>query len=124
MKEIRQREKELKITQVQWFAAWMLSWIRKRKKIDNHELQSLHDVLKRGGDKVSEEFEEKFQEVAVEGKKAKTTSTIHYTDSINDKLPEGEYTEEELETLYMGTPSKARKRFQRRRSFQKRQRFN
>ena len=47
MKEIRQREKELKITQDEWFAAWMLIWIRKRKKIDNHELQSLWDVVKK-----------------------------------------------------------------------------
>ena len=92
----------MKITQDEWFVAWMLSCIRKRKKIDHPELQSLYDVVKRGGDKVLEEFEEKFQEVVVEGKRAKTTSTIHYTDSIDDKLLEGEYTEEELETLYMG----------------------
>ena len=60
----------------------------------------------------------------VEGKRAKTTSPIYYTDLINDKLPKGEYTEEELETLYMETPSEARKRFQRSRSFQRRQPFN
>ena len=71
MKEIRQREKELKITQDEWFAAWMLSQIRKRKKIDNHELQSLCDVVKREDNMVLEEFEEKFQEVLVEGKRAK-----------------------------------------------------
>ena len=33
------------------------------------------------------------------------TSAIQNTDSINGKLPEGDYTEEELETLYIGTPS-------------------
>ena len=80
--------------------------------------------MKRGGDKVLEEFEEKFQEVVVEGKRAETISATHYTDSINENLPEGEYTEEELETLYMGTPSEARKRFQRSRLFQRRQQFN
>ena len=79
--------------------------------------------MKRGEPKVLEDFEEKFQEVLVEGERANTTSTVHYTDSIDDHLPEGEYTEEELETLYMGTPSEARKRFQRSRAFQRRQPF-
>ena len=44
MKEIRQGEKELKITQDEWFAAWMLIWIMKRKNIDNHNL-SLFGML-------------------------------------------------------------------------------
>ena len=60
----------------------------------------------------------------VEGRQAKTTSATHYTNSIDDKLLGGKYTEEELETLYMGTPSEARKRFQRSRLFQRRQPFN
>ena len=76
----------MKITQDEWFAVWMLSQIRRRKKIDNHELKSLLDVVKRGGDKVLEDFEEKFQEVVVEGKRAKRTSAVHYTDSIDDNL--------------------------------------
>ena len=38
MKDIYQRERELKITQDEWFTAWMLSRVRKRKRIDNHEL--------------------------------------------------------------------------------------
>lgn len=63
MKEIRQREKELKIPPEEWFTAWMLSRIRKRKRIDGHELQALHDVVKTGGDDVIHNFEEKFQEV-------------------------------------------------------------
>ena len=84
MKEIRQREKEFKITQDEWFAAWMLSRIRKRKKIDNHEFQSIQNVVKRGEDTVIKDFEEKFQEVIVEENRAKTTSAIHCTDSIDD----------------------------------------
>ena len=42
-------------------------------------------------------------------------TSVHYTDLTADdadNLPEGEYTDEELEALFMGTPSKARKRFQ------------
>ena len=80
--------------------------------------------MKRGGDTVHKDFEENFQEVVVEGKRAKTTSAIHSTDSLDDKLLEYEYTEEELETLYIGTPSEARKQFQRSILFQRRQPFN
>ena len=38
LREIRQRDRDLNITQDKWFAAWMLSRVRKRKKIDSHEL--------------------------------------------------------------------------------------
>ena len=76
----------------------------KRKKFDDHELQSLQDVMKRGGDTGIKDFEEKFQEVVLEGKRAKTTSAVHYNDSIDYHHPEGEYDEEELETLYIGAP--------------------
>ena len=63
MKDIRQIEKELEITQDEWFAAWMLGSMSKRKQIDCHELQALRNVVKKGRDTVFEEFEEKFQEV-------------------------------------------------------------
>ena len=102
----------------------MLNRVSRRKKIDSHELQSLRNVVKRGGDTVIKDFENTFQEIIVEGKREKTTS-VHYTDSglDNDDLSEGEYTKEELETLYMGTSSKARTIFKRSRSFQRRQPF-
>ena len=37
MKEIHQRERELKITQDEWFTAWMLSRVKKRNRIEDHE---------------------------------------------------------------------------------------
>ena len=36
-----------------------------------------------------------------------------YTEDMDEDLPEDHYTEKELETMYMGTESEARKRFQR-----------
>ena len=48
MKEIRQKEMDLKIRRDEWFAEWMLSRVRKRKKIDSHELQSLQNFVKKG----------------------------------------------------------------------------
>ena len=76
----------------------MLSRVRKRKRIDNHELQSLRDVVKKGRDTVFKDFEEKFQEVVVEGKRKKT-SVVNYTESSSGK--------KDAESLYMGTPSEA-----------------
>ena len=66
------------------------------------------------------DFEDVFQEMVVEGKRAKMTSTtsVHYTadntediEDDMDDLPEDDFTKEERETLHMGTPSEAR-RFQ------------
>ena len=41
MKEINQRRKELNITQDEWSAVWMLGRMRKRKKVDKYEIQTL-----------------------------------------------------------------------------------
>ena len=75
-----ERERELKITQDEWFSAWMLRRVKKRKMIQDHELQSLKDVVKKGGDTVFQDFKERFQEVVVEGKRKKT-SVVNYTES-------------------------------------------
>ena len=63
MKEIQQRETELNITKDEWFAAWILCRMRKRKRIDGHKLQALCNVVKKGGDTVIKDFEDVFQEV-------------------------------------------------------------
>ena len=63
MREIRPRETELKITKDEWFAAWMLGRIKKRKWIDGHEFQAIRNVVKKGEDKVIEYFEDVFQQV-------------------------------------------------------------
>ena len=41
MKEINQRRKDLDITQDEWSAVWMLGRMRKRKKVDKYEIQTL-----------------------------------------------------------------------------------
>ena len=63
-----------------------------------------------------QDFEQKFKEICVEGKrKSLNASSTLYT----DKLPTTYYTEaeqEEIEAMYMGTESEARKRFNNSRS--------
>ena len=63
MKEINQRRKELNMKEDEWVAVWMLSIIKKRKKIDIFIYQALRDVVKLGGDNVIKNFEEKFKEL-------------------------------------------------------------
>ena len=134
MKEINQRRKELNMKEDEWVAVWMLSIIKKRKKIDIFIYQALRDVVKLGGDNVIKNFKEKFKELQVEGcrKDAVSTSVMYNEDMEMDvDLPGDHYAEsemKEMETMYMGTESEARNRFERngpcrRQSFQ-RQRSN
>ena len=98
----------------------MLGRMRKRKRMDNYEFQALRDIVKEGGDDVVERFEKKFKDGKVEGKR-KNISTVLYSGSDHDCLLESKYTKEELEALYMGTQSEARKQFQMNGLYQRRQ---
>ena len=76
--------------------------LRKRKKIESHELQALRNVVKENAADVVTRFENKFKETRIEGKrKFNGTTTAHYTESRR----------KEVETIYMGSESEARKRF-------------
>ena len=79
--------------------------------MENFKLQTLREVVKVNGPDVVENFEKKFKEIKVEGKrKSLKESTTLYT----EKPPLTYYTKEEqeqIQTMYMGTESYARKRF-------------
>ena len=97
----------------------MLTIVKKRKRIDKFIYQALRDVVKLGGDDVIKNFKEKFKELQVEGcRKDGSSSSVMYTEDVemDEDLPEDCYTEsemKEMETMFMGTESEARKRFQR-----------
>ena len=84
---------------------------KRKKRIENFEIQALKEIVKTNGEDVVENFEQKFKEIRVEGKrKSHNSSSTLYT----DKLPSTYYTEaeqREIEAMYMGTESEARKRF-------------
>ena len=86
------------------------------QKMENFEIQVLRNVVKEGGPDVVENFEKKFKEIRIEGKrKAVSSSTL-----FSEALPSTYYTEAEkaeIEAMYMGTESEAKKRFQRNNSF-------
>ena len=74
-------------------------------------MQFLREVAKENGPTVVKNFEKKFKEIRVEGKKKSLKeSTTLYT----ERPPPTYYTEaeqEQIEAMYMGTESEARKRF-------------
>ena len=111
MRELRQRRVDLKMTFDEFHSVWMLQKLKKRKRMENFELQALRDVLKENSEDVVENFKQKFKEICVEGKRESLNSFLTlYT----DKLPSTYYTEaeqREIEATYMGTESEARKRF-------------
>ena len=100
----------------EFHSVWILQKLKKRKRIYNFKIQALRDVVKENSEDVVENFEQKFKEIRVEGKrKSLNSSSTLYT----DKLPSTYYTEaeqEEIEAMYMGTESEARKRFSNARS--------
>ena len=63
MKELNQIQRKLKMTEDEWVAVWMLSIVKKRKRLDKFVYQSLRDNVKVGGDNVVKNHEEKFKEI-------------------------------------------------------------
>ena len=110
MSELRKRRVDLEITFDEFHMVWMLQKLKKRRKMENFELQTLREVVKVNGPDVVENFEKKFKEIRVEGKrKSLKDSTTHYTESP----PSTYYTEaeqEQIEAMYMGKESESRKR--------------
>ena len=94
----------------------MLGCVRKRKRMDKFEYRVLRDVVKEGGEDVIERFEKKFKEIKVEGNRESVAGVI-YTDLKLPETYETKYTESELEALYMGTESEARKKIPKTRAF-------
>ena len=99
----------------------MLQKLKKRWKMESFELQALREVVKENGQDVVQNFENKFKEIRVEGKrKSLKESTALYT----ERPPPTYYTEaeqEHIEAMYMETESEARKRFNYSRSWSQNQ---
>ena len=95
---------------------WMLENMRKRRKMESFELQSLRNVVREGGVDVVENFKNKFKEIKIEGKIKAVSTSAMYT----EHLPRTYYTEEEIEAMYIGKDSDARKILQWNNSFNRR----
>ena len=113
MTELRQRRIELEMSFDEFDPVWMLEKMRKRRKMENFELQSLRNVLKEGGLNVVDNFKKKFKEIKIEGKRKAVSSLGMYT----KQLPKTYFTETEIEAIYMGKDLEARKILQRNNSY-------
>ena len=111
MSEIRKRRVDLEMTFDEFHTVWILQKLKKRKRMENCEIQSLREIVKTNGPDVVKNFEEKFKKIRVEGKrKTFKDSVTNYTETP----PSTYYTEaeqEEIEAMYMGKESLSRKRF-------------
>merc|ERR1712215_202287 len=79
MSELRKRRVDLEITFDEFQTVWMLQKLKKRRKMENFELQTLREVVKENGPAVVENFEKKFKEIRVEGKRKslKESATLY-----------------------------------------------
>ena len=81
MKELRQRRVDLKMTFDEFHSIWMLQKLKKRKRMENFEIQVLREKVKENKEDVLERFETKFREIRIEGKrKSHNSSSTMYTD--------------------------------------------
>ena len=81
MSELRQRRVELDKTFNEFHTVWMLQKLKKRRKMESFELQALREVVKENDQAVVQNFERKFKEIWVEGKrKSLKESTALYTE--------------------------------------------
>ena len=94
MKELRQGRIELERTFDEFDTLWMLEKMRKRRKIENFELQSQRNVVKEGGPNIVSNFEKKFKEIKIEGKRMSHTSWMY-----TERLPATHYIEAEQKEI-------------------------
>ena len=57
---------------------WMLQKLKGRKKMENFEIQALRNVVKENSPDIVENFEKKFKEIRVEGKRKSLSSSTIY----------------------------------------------
>ena len=84
------------MTQEEWYSVWMLGKMKKRKKMDNFEIQALRDVVKEGGLDVIDKFEKKFKEIRIEGKRKAVSSSAMFS----EQLPRTHYIEAEMKVVW------------------------
>ena len=83
--------------------------MKKRRRVENFEIQVLREIVKENAPDAVEKFENKFKEFRIEGKRKALSA---FETNCTEKLPKTYYTKEEnkeIEAMYMGTESKARR---------------
>merc|ERR1712002_1276195 len=88
MEKLKLKKDRLRISDIEWFSMFMMIQTKKRKGVEGHQIQSLREIVKKGGDEVIEQFREKYKEMRIETNRGKVS-----------------------EAYYMGHESRSRQRF-------------
>ena len=78
MEKLIARKEEMKVTSKEWDSVWMMVETKKRKGLENYQLQELRKVVKANGDEVIKEFRDKYKELKIESNKGRPAD-IYYT---------------------------------------------
>ena len=82
LSELRQRRMDFRMTFDEFHSVWMLQKLKKRRKMENFELQSLRNVVKEGCPDVVDNLKKKFKEIKIEGKRKAVSSSAMYTEQL------------------------------------------
>ena len=77
MERLYARKEENKMKDKEWFSIWMMIETKKRKGMENFQLQEIRNVVKKGGEDVMKDFREKYRELNIESNRGKTTNSYY-----------------------------------------------
>ena len=77
MERLIARKEEKKVKDKEWNSIWMMIETKKRKGIENYQLQELRNVVKAGGEDVMKDFREKYRALKVESNRGKATDMYY-----------------------------------------------
>merc|ERR1712114_96963 len=75
--KLKMKKDRLRISETEWFAMFMMIQTKKRKGVEGHQIQSLKDIVKKGGEEVIEQFREKFKEMRIESNRGKVSEAYY-----------------------------------------------
>merc|ERR1712112_738576 len=77
MEKLKMKKDRLRISETEWFAMFMMIQTWERKGVEGHQIQSLKDIVKKGGEEVIEQFRGKFKEMRIESNRGKVSEAYY-----------------------------------------------
>ena len=77
MERLYARKEEKKVKDKEWFSTWMKIETKKRKGIENYQLQELRNIVKAGGEHVKKDFREIYRALKIESNRGILTDTYY-----------------------------------------------
>ena len=77
MEKLIARKEEKKVKDKEWNSIWMMVETKKRKGMENYQIQELRNVVKANGDDVMKDFRDKYRELMIESNRGKAADTFY-----------------------------------------------